>query len=388
MNRDRSLQIGFAPAHAAAILRAPNEQESGNSLHLEAPELRLMQTNTIEPWRPAPAAAAPAKSPGWAQAWPVAGVEHGPAPDELQQLRIDITPVEQILRKTRSVALGRYRCPVDHPQFVLGGGPHTCSYIAFHRTSVRMAIADSRPEVATPNHVSFYNVGESYSREAIGNEGDECDWIALSPSVLRDVHTELAELEAANGRMFPRPFAPMKPETFFAQRKLFATAASPSATMNSLQIDEAVAGLVDRIVADALEFWGCSGKSRRRPRPVCQRRRLRIIEDAKALLAREYWTDLSLADLARQLHCSAAHLSRMFHAATGFRLCDYRQELRLRKGLFLLEETGLEIGDIAVQVGFASHSHFTSAFHRRFGVNPSEFLKWKSRKVIRAMAAY
>jgi AraC-like DNA-binding protein len=64
-------------------------------------------------------------------------------------------------------------------------------------------------------------------------------------------------------------------------------------------------------------------------------------------------------------------------------LCDYRQELRLRKGLFLLEESGLEIGDIAVQVGFASHSHFTSAFHRRFGINPSEFLRWKSSKLVR-----
>ena len=71
---------------------------------------------------------------------------------------------------------------------------------------------------------------------------------------------------------------------------------------------------------------------------------------------------LSLADLAHRLHCSATHLSCIFHAATGYTLCDYR--------------------------GFASHSHFTSAFHRRFGVKPSDFLKWRSRKVIRAMAAY
>ena len=113
-----------------------------------------------------------------------------------------------------------------------------------------------------------------------------------------------------------------------------------------------------------------------------------IRDSAKALLAREYWTDLSLADLAHRLHCSATHLSRIFHAATGFTLCDYRQELRLRKGLFLLEESGGEIGDVAVQVGFASHSHFTSAFHRRFGVKPSDFLKGRTRRVIRAMAAY
>jgi AraC-like DNA-binding protein len=25
-------------------------------------------------------------------------------------------------------------------------------------------------------------------------------------------------------------------------------------------------------------------------------------------------------------------------------------------------------------VGFASHSHFSSAFHRRFGITPSEYL--------------
>ena len=38
-----------------------------------------------------------------------------------------------------------------------------------------------------------------------------------------------------------------------------------------------------------------------------------------------------------------------------------------------------------MQVGFASHSHFTSAFHRRFGINPSEFLRWKSSKLIAVM---
>ena len=33
----------------------------------------------------------------------------------------------------------------------------------------------------------------------------------------------------------------------------------------------------------------------------------------------------------------------------------------------------------------SSHSHFTSAFHRRFGINPSEFLRWKSSKLIAVM---
>lgn len=358
-----------------------------------------MRNVTTDSWRSAPVRGEIGRLPAWQANWRAANgaparreaVDDAAADEEAgdpQQLRIDITPVEQILRKTRSVALGRHRCPVDHPQFMLGGGPHTCSYIAFHRTSVKMKIGDWRAEVATPNNVSFYNIGESYSREAIGSEGDECDWLAVSPALLRDIRAELVpDQEIGAGPLFPRPFAPMRPAAFFAERRLFSLASSPATTMNSLQIEEAVIGLIGTIVSDAMEFWGGSIKARRRPRPLCQRRRVQIIEEAKALLAREYWTDLSLADLARQLHCSAAHLSRMFHAATGFKLCDYRQELRLRKGLFLLEESGLEIGDIAVQVGFASHSHFTSAFHRRFGINPSEFLRWKSSKLIRAMKA-
>jgi AraC-like DNA-binding protein len=345
-----------------------------------------MGTFTPDLWRSARPGAELTPLPPWPADWrAVAGAHHRPGA-AAAPLMIDLTPVEQVLRKTRTVALGRYRCPLDHPQFLRGGGPHTCAYIAFHRTSVRLRIGDARPEVATPNHVTFYNVGQSYTREAVGPEGHECDWIAFSPSLLREMSGAL-DRDVTDGELFPRAFAPVRPAAFFAQRRLFGTLADPAAAATSIEIEEAVTELVGSVLRDACNFWGLSGTSRRRPRPVCHRRRLQIIEDAKALLAREYWTDLSLADLAHKLHCSAAHLSRMFHAATGFRLCDYRQELRLRKGLFLLEESGLEIGDIAVQVGFASHSHFTSAFHRRFGMKPSDFLKWKSRRLIRAMAA-
>jgi len=356
--------------------------------------MRMLTTNS---WHPGYENAAMQAPQAFREVWRTPGHEPGRAlategfrygAGEPQQLLIDISPVERIVRKTRSVAFGRHRCPLDHPQFLLGGGPHTCSYIAFHRTSVKMQIGAWRPEVATPNHVSFYNVGDSYLREAVGSEGDDCDWLAVSPTLLRDIRSELGDPDAGtDGDRFPRPFAPMRPQAFFAQRKLFSVVANPNTPMDSMRLEEAVTGLIGTIMSDAMDFWDHTGKARRRPRPVCHKRRMQIIEEAKSLLAREYWTDLSLADLGRQLHCSAAHLSRMFHAATGFKLCDYRQELRLRKGLFLLEESGLEIGDIAVQVGFASHSHFTSAFHRRFGINPSEFLKWKSGKLIRAMAA-
>jgi AraC-like DNA-binding protein len=306
-----------------------------------------------------------------------------PAPE--QNLRIDLTPVEQILRTTKRVALGKYSCPVDHPLFLRGGGPHTCAYIAFHRTSVKLKIGAGDAEVATPNNVSFYNIGETYSREAIGAGGDDCDWIALTPSFLREICASVGyPKDAADAKLFPRSFSPLNPRAFYAQRKLFAMASNPKTAMNSTHIEDCVADLLRIILKDAMGFWREDARMRRHPRYTCHRRRLQIIEDAKMVLAREYWTDLSLADLAQQLYCSAAHLSRIFRGATGFKLSDYRQELRLRKGLFLLEESRLEIGNIAIHLGFASHSHFTSAFHRRFGVNPSDFVKWNSTQLMAA----
>ena len=99
-----------------------------------------------------------------------------------------------------------------------------------------MKIDDWRAEVATPNHVSFYNVGGSYSREAIGSEGDECDWLALSPGLLRTLYADLLpDDNVDDDHLFPRPFAPVRPEVFFAQRKLFSAAADPAAALNSLR---------------------------------------------------------------------------------------------------------------------------------------------------------
>jgi AraC family transcriptional regulator len=286
--------------------------------------------------------------------------------------RVDLSAFDQVLRKTQNVALGRYRCPADHPAFVHGGGPHTCAYVAFHRTSVRMRIGSHAPEVITPNHVSFYNVGESYTREATGKEGDECDWIALSPSFLRALaHGKLDHLP--DEKLFAHSSSPISPETFLTEHQLFATVQNQIATLSSARIDEFVASLIAHVLADATRFHGRGHTARRKARPTCRKRRERIVEDAKAILARDCAAEVSVFDLAHQLHCSAAHLSRTFHAVTGSRLNAYRQDLRLRKGVVMLEDTDLEIGDIALQLGFSSHSHFTSAFHRRFGLNPSTF---------------
>jgi AraC-like DNA-binding protein len=295
---------------------------------------------------------------------------------------------DRILRNTRRIALGVHRNADD------AAGRHdlrlsrNCVYVGFQRSSVRLSNAGLNGEIATPNEVSFHCFGETSVRESLGPEGDDHHWIAIESELLRDIlRPHPLPADAGQATHCLRATAPISARLFFAQLKLFSTVASSSHRISASQLETMVIELLSHIIADALRFWQHSRELNFHPRPTCLRRRLEVIQLAKAVMAREYWNDLSLTELSRMLHCSSAHLSRVFHAATGFRLVDYRQQLRLRKGLFLLEHSFSDIGDIAVHLGFASHSHFTSSFHRSFGTHPSQFVKWKAESDSRSLAA-
>jgi AraC-like DNA-binding protein len=93
----------------------------------------------------------------------------------------------------------------------------------------------------------------------------------------------------------------------------------------------------------------------------------------KERLAKEYWINHSLGQLARSAHCSISKLVRIFRTETGLSLHAYRQHVRIRASLQLLKESSCDLSDAAVQLGFANHSHFTTVFRRHFGMTPSEY---------------
>jgi AraC-like DNA-binding protein len=84
--------------------------------------------------------------------------------------------------------------------------------------------------------------------------------------------------------------------------------------------------------------------------------------------------DLNPELIARQLHCSRAHLYRVF-AAQGETVADYVRELRLQRARDLLvgdRANKEQIGDVAYRCGFEDPVHFTRLFRQRFGVTPSK----------------
>ena len=107
-------------------------------------------------------------------------------------------------------------------------------------------------------------------------------------------------------------------------------------------------------------------------RRVCSSVTPPVVEKAKQLLHELGYEPLSLSAVARRLGVSPIYLTQTFTRAEGMPL--YRYHMRLRLGRALLELPRREsLVELALDLGFSSHSHFSSMFRSVFGLTPSQF---------------
>jgi AraC family transcriptional regulator len=97
------------------------------------------------------------------------------------------------------------------------------------------------------------------------------------------------------------------------------------------------------------------------------RRLRRIIDYIEAHLGE----DLSLFTLAGEAGVSPAHLSRRFKRAMGQSVHQYLLGRRVEWAAGLLVSTDLLIAEIALETGFSSKAHLTTAFQRQFRTTPA-----------------
>lgn len=81
---------------------------------------------------------------------------------------------------------------------------------------------------------------------------------------------------------------------------------------------------------------------------------------------------INLCELAKELGYTTFHINRIFSKFTGITIMAYVIRRKLQHALFDLR-SGEKIIDIALKYGFETHSGFTKAFKKRFGIPPSYF---------------
>jgi AraC-like DNA-binding protein len=78
----------------------------------------------------------------------------------------------------------------------------------------------------------------------------------------------------------------------------------------------------------------------------------------------------ALEALGKQVGCSSFYLSRIFSQQMGKTISQFIRQLRMEKAAELLRAGKLNVTQVAMEVGYASSSHFSVAFHETFGCCP------------------
>ena len=83
-------------------------------------------------------------------------------------------------------------------------------------------------------------------------------------------------------------------------------------------------------------------------------------------------SDLSVEDIASDMHLSRVQLYRKVKALTGATPVELLRKARLTRGRQLLETTSKNISEVAYEVGFSAPSYFTKCYKDEFGTLPGE----------------
>ena len=236
---------------------------------------------------------------------------------------------------------------VDRPEIVvpLGG--------VFVRESA------SRELLATPLTAAFANRGDEYRVRHPVEGGDRGVAVVLSDEGLEGL---------ARAGYFPGSREPRLPEGAgqISPRlalKVQVLLRRPTGT-HRLALDELAADLT----AEALS------RTRRPPRRRNRRtgsRQTAAVARGLEFIASSYRRAISVDDVARAAAYSMFHFSRIFRQETGFSIHRYVLVMRLREAAKRVLEGEDNLSALAYELGFSSHSHFTSAFTREYALAPS-----------------
>ena len=225
--------------------------------------------------------------------------------------------------------------------------------------------------VAEPVHAMLLNRGDPYRVSHPVNGGDECTSMEFAAGAVVDVARAFGPAVDDSSAPFPFARAPVAADAWLRLRAI-RLALLDGGTAQGLAVEEETLALLARLLHDGHRAQGPRTPLRR---GGTARQRRRMVEHARELLAAEPGRPHTLADIARQVHGSPFHLTRTFREVLGMPLHQYLLRLRLTLALHRLDQGDHTLSTLALELGFSSHSHFTTAFRRHFGITPTQVIR-------------
>jgi len=213
--------------------------------------------------------------------------------------------------------------------------------------------------VAEPNQVLFFNKDESYRVSHPVSGGDAClslcigePW--LSELVPKDHVREGASVSFRRQRLRIDARAQ-------ALVALLRHGLQRGAIAEALEAETLVLTLVRRALGERTSHAARATPGRQK-----------LVDRAKLVLTSDLCRRWTLAEIAAEIGVSPVYLTQVFQQVEGMPLYRYQLRLRLARALDLLPRYH-DLTTLSLDLGFSSHSHFTSAFRQTYGRTPRDF---------------
>ncbi len=108
-------------------------------------------------------------------------------------------------------------------------------------------------------------------------------------------------------------------------------------------------------------------------RPSTIRLRASLLQEANAIVEREYQADLALDDIARRVASSRRQLQRAYAEIGHTTFRDHLTRVRMDRAAEMLASRGPTVREVAHRVGYRQPAQFAKAFRRHHGVAPSDY---------------
>jgi AraC-like DNA-binding protein len=127
-----------------------------------------------------------------------------------------------------------------------------------------------------------------------------------------------------------------------------------------------------RLILRLMEINGCRRPEWTTDASVFERKTL---ENLVAYIDEHLRLAPSLSDMSVHVGLSPSHFAKKFRQSTGLSLHRFINRRRLGKSLELLKANTASLTGIALDLGFASQSHFTRLFSGHTGMTPAKYHK-------------
>lgn len=236
---------------------------------------------------------------------------------------------------------------------------NTC--LVFPYRGVFMRHIGDDEAVAEASQVLFFNRGDIY-RISHPVEGGDASISLTLPETLLD------ELVPDIHRRPGHPFA------FNKQRLgIDARAQAQVALLRHSLLSRTAEPLEGEALALTLVRRSVGERTARPPTPGFSTQKL--VNRAKLLLSSDLARRWTLSEIASQTGVSPVYLTQVFRKVEGMPLYRYQLRLRLARALDLLGSYD-DLTELGLDLGFSSHSHFSSSFRQAYGRTPAEFQRF------------